>query len=94
MTKADLIQKVAAECCVSKMDADIAVTSILGGITRALASGEDVKISGLGTFKVKTREARQGRNPRTGEAVDIPEKKAVRFIPGAALKVAVQDGRR
>jgi DNA-binding protein HU-beta len=93
MTKADLIEQVSG-ANLSRAEAGRAVDAAITGITRALASGEDVKISGLGTFKVKTREARQGRNPRTGEAVDIPEKKAVRFIPGAALKVAVQDGRR
>ncbi len=63
-----------------------AVSAVLDAITAALAAGEEVKITGFGGFEVKTREARTGRNPKTGEAVAIPASKYVAFSAGSSLK--------
>lgn len=93
MTKHDLIRHVAGgdeDGRLTLAQSTRAVERATEGIKRALASGERVNIHGLGSFSVTTRQARQGRNPRTGESVDIPEKRAVKFTPGAALKEAVK----
>ena len=70
----------------TKKDASAAVSAVLDAIVDALASGDDVKITGFGGFEVKTREARTGRNPRTGEPVEIPASKYVSFSAGSVLK--------
>ena len=67
-------------------DVEAAVDAILARITNALAAGERVELRDFGSFAVTTREAREGRNPRTGAMVDVPEKVAVRFLPGKAMK--------
>ena len=59
---------------------------------QAIASGEDVSIPGFGKYKVSTRKARKGRNPRTGEAIDIEAKQVVRFAPSSVLREAVAEG--
>jgi DNA-binding protein HU-beta len=89
MNKADLIDAVAAEAGVSKADATRAVESLLGSITAALKAGKQVSLVGFGTFAVKTRAARTGRNPRTGEAIEIRASKVPGFRAGKALKDAV-----
>lgn len=90
MNKAELIEKLSVKMGGPRKVAEEAVNAITEVITSALASGEPVTITGFGTLDVRTRAAKQGRNPRTGEPVPIPEQLVVRFRPGAALKRAVK----
>ena len=89
MNKQQLVDVVAQNTGMTKKDSVAAVSAILGVITTALASGEDVKITGFGSFEVKTREARTGRNPKTGAPVEIPASKYVSFSAGSVLKEKV-----
>ena len=90
MTKADLINSIAEKAECTKKDADKALTAVLGAITDALESSDKVAISGFGTFEVRQRKARQGRNPRKpGEVIKIDASKAPVFKAGKALKDAV-----
>ncbi|MFP4146518.1 MAG: HU family DNA-binding protein [Halorhodospira sp.] len=89
MNKADLAEKVAADTGVSKRIAMQAVGSVFEGIEQSLATGEDVSVPGFGKFMVVARPERQGRNPQTGELIDIPAGMNVRFKPGVPLKRAV-----
>ena len=72
MNKAELVDKFGQEMDVSKAEADRAVDTVFGLIKEALAKGKEVKISGLGTFKIVRRKARTGRNPQTGDEIRIP----------------------
>lgn len=90
MNKTDLVAAVAAKANVSKKDADEAVKAVFDAITEALADGEKVALVGFGTFEVKTRAARTGKNPRTGEVIEIAETKIPSFKAGSALKGAVK----
>ena len=89
MNKGDLINKV-AEVLNSKKDAQAAVDCILSTVTEALAEKESVTLVGFGTFKTAERKARKGRNPQTGNEIDIPARNVPKFIPGKALKDAVK----
>ena len=89
MNKAELIAAVAAAAEISKKDAETAVTATLDTITTALKEGDKVQLVGFGSFEVKSRAARTGRNPRTKEEVTIPASKAVQFKSGKVLKRAV-----
>ena len=89
MNKGDLIEAVAAGANLSKADASRAVDAVLGGITGALKNGGSVSLVGFGTFSVKSRAARLGRNPRTGETIQIAASKVPGFKAGKALKDAV-----
>lgn len=89
MNKGDLVDAVAAESGLSKADATRAVDSVINAITQALKAGKQVSLVGFGTFTVKTRAARTGRNPRTGEAIEIRASKVPGFRAGKALKDAV-----
>jgi len=88
MNKNDLIKKV-AEVLETKKDAHAAVDRMIEAITEALAANYNVTLVGFGTFKAVKRQAKKGRNPKTGEAVDIPAKTVPKFVPGKALKEAV-----
>lgn len=90
MTKQELIEAAAGAASMKKMDLVRALESVLGTIGNALASGDQVKLTGLGTFKLKETKARQARNPKTGEAVAVPAKKVLRFVPGKELKERIQ----
>lgn len=90
MTKDELVEKVAEDVGISKKDAAEAVKSVTCRITEALSSGDSVALVGFGTFSVTDRAARTGRNPRTGEALEIAASKAVKFKVGKSLKDAVQ----
>lgn len=89
MNKGDLIEAVSGEAGLSKADASRAVESLLSAITNALKGGNQVSLVGFGTFTVKKRSARTGRNPRTGEAIEIRASKVPGFRAGKALKDAV-----
>ncbi|MBR3737327.1 MAG: HU family DNA-binding protein [Eubacterium sp.] len=90
MNKTDLVAAVAAKAEISKKDAEAAVSAVFASITDALADGDKVALVGFGTFDVKTRAARTGLNPRTGEKLSIPASKAPAFKAGKALKDAVK----
>ncbi|MBP1753338.1 MAG: hup-2 [Geobacteraceae bacterium] len=90
MTKADLVEKIAKDAEITKAQADKAVNSFLEGITGALKSGDKVTFVGFGSFGVKERNARIGRNPQTGAEIKIPARKAVTFSVGKVLKEALQ----
>lgn len=89
MNKGELIESVASQANLSKADAGRAVDAIIGAISGALQAGGDVSLVGFGTFKVKSRAARMGRNPRTGETIQIKASKVPGFKAGKALKDAV-----
>lgn len=89
MTKTELIEKIAAETGLTKKDAGAAFGATVTAITAALADGDKVTVPGFGTFEVRARKARTGKNPRTGEAVKIPACKVPAFKAGKGLKEAV-----
>ena len=89
MNKGDLIEAVAGATELSKADAGRSVDAVIGAITDALKGGNQVSLVGFGTFTVKQRAARQGRNPRTGETIQIKASKVPGFKAGKALKDAV-----
>lgn len=90
MTKVDLIAAVANETGLTKKDAEKAVGSVLDAITAALQQGDKVSLVGFGTFEVRERPERKGRNPQTKEEITIPASKLPAFKAGKALKDAVQ----
>ena len=90
MNKTELIAEVAKKCGISKKDAEKAVTTTFDTIADALSQGDKVQLVGFGSFEVKSRAARTGRNPRTKEVVEIPASKVPVFKAGKALKDAVQ----
>ena len=89
MNKAELINAAALKADVSKKDADAVITAALDAITEALAESEKVQLVGFGSFEVKKRAARLGRNPKTKEAIEIPASVVPTFKAGKALKDAV-----
>lgn len=90
MNKNDLVTAVAASAGLSKADAAKAVDGVFDAISGALAGGDDVRLVGFGTFAVSERTASEGRNPRTGETIQIPASKQPKFKAGKGLKDAVQ----
>ena len=89
MNKNDLVATVASAAELSKADAGKAVDAVFEAITGALSGGNDVRLVGFGTFAVANRAATKGRNPRTGEEIDIPASKQPKFKAGKGLKDAV-----
>ena len=89
MNKGDLINEV-AKVVGTKKEAHSAVDCVMSSITRSLKKGEDVVLTGFGTFKVVNRKARKGRNPYTGEEIKIKATRAPKFTPGKGLKAAVK----
>jgi DNA-binding protein HU-beta len=89
--KTDLVDLIAATSSVSKVDAHNALGLVLDGITKALADGNDVNITGFGKFKVAHRPERQGRNPANGQPLTIKASNQVGFSVGAGLKQAVNN---
>jgi len=91
MNKTELRDTVAKASGLSDADADRALNAVLDSITTALASGDSVTISGFGTFETRERAARSGRNPQTGEDIQIAASTTPAFKPGAHLKQAVKN---
>ena len=89
MNKTNLIDTVAVKANLKKAEAKAAVEAVFAALQEALVAGDTVALTGFGTFEVKTREAREGRNPATGDAMTIPASKAPVFKAGKALKDAV-----
>lgn len=91
MTKADLIDGLANKLGLNKNEAEKAVNIVLDDIISALKQNERVNISGFGTFSVSTRQARTGRNPKTGESIQISESRSAKFKPGKQLKDSLNE---
>lgn len=89
MNKNDLIEKMADEASISKNAAERALNAFMEGVTDSLKAGDDVVLVGFGSFTTSERAARTGRNPQTGESMQIPAATVVRFKPGKNLKGAV-----
>ena len=90
MTKAELIDKIASGAGLSKTDASKALDSTLNTIKLSLKKGQKVTLVGFGAFSTVKRKARKGRNPKTGQVINIPAARAPKFISGKALKDAVK----
>lgn len=90
MNKADLVDKIAEKCSCTKADAERMMETVIDEITHSLKKGTEVAIAGLGKFTAKTRAARDGRNPRTGETVKIPSMRVPKFSASKTLKDAVK----
>ena len=86
MNTTDLVEKVAEATAMSKAEASRAMETIVQTIIDAAKAGDEVRVTGLGIFDVVTRDARPGRNPQTGEPINIPASKALRFRAGKAAK--------
>ena len=90
MTKAELIDKIAAKAKISKKAANVALNTFVDSVTSALKKGDRVSLVGFGTFSVAKRKARIARNPRTGEKINVPARRAAKFKAGRELKNAVR----
>jgi len=90
MNKQDLISLVAEKADLSKKDSEAAVAAVIDGITDTLAKVDKVQLVGFGTFEVRHRQAREGRNPSTGEAIKIAAQKVPAFKAGKALRDQVK----
>lgn len=89
MNKSELVANVAEVAELTKKDAEKAVNAVFASVQKALVEDDKVQIIGFGTFEVRTRAARKGRNPQTGETIEIPASKNPVFKAGKALKEAV-----
>jgi integration host factor subunit beta len=89
MTKSELVELVSEKLDITKKDAESLVNTVFASIIEAITEGDKVELRGFGCFKVKSRRARNGRNPRTGEKIYIPPKRVPYFKPGKGLKEAV-----
>ena len=93
MTKSELINRLAARLAhFTHRDAEMSVRLILESMSRSLAEGERIEVRGFGSFSLRFRPSRMGRNPRTGDAVALPDKHVVHFKPGRALRERVDRG--
>jgi len=90
MNKAELIEQVASETGLTKRISGKAVDAVASAISDCLTRGEKLTLVGFGTFRVIKRKARVGRNPQTGETIQIPAKKVPKFVPGKNLKNKVK----
>lgn len=89
MKKQELVAAIAQEAEISKKDADRALAAAINAISKALADGDKIQLVGFGTFEVRERAARTGKNPRTGEVIEIAASKVPAFKAGKALKDVV-----
>lgn len=90
MTKDELVGRIAGDAAISKKEAETALKAVTSGISDALVQGDSVTLVGFGTSSVSQRSARTGRNPQTGETIQIPASRGVKFKAGQALKSAVK----
>ena len=86
MNKTELVAAIAEKTDLTKKDAELALTAVVESITEALVKGDKVQLIGFGSFEIKNREAREARNPRTGETIKVAASKAPVFKAGKALK--------
>jgi integration host factor subunit beta len=92
MTKADLVEEVVKVSNISKKHAEIIVNTVFFSIIEALQHDDKIELRGFGSFRVRRRRARQGRNPKTGARVEVPEKRIPYFKPGKELKELINGG--
>ncbi|MDR2434757.1 MAG: integration host factor subunit beta [Treponema sp.] len=92
MTKNELVQRIHEQTGVEPASIKRAVDAFMEGIKAALLNGETIELRGFGTFELKSRKARTAKNPRTGESVSVPARKAVWFKPGQELKKLKEGG--
>ncbi|HXG93002.1 MAG TPA: HU family DNA-binding protein [Blastocatellia bacterium] len=92
MTKAELVEEVARAAELNKRDAEVIVETVFESIIGALHRGEKVELRGFGSFRTRERGPRRGRNPKTGEPVDVPAKRVPYFKPGKELKEFFTEG--
>ena len=90
MNKEDLVKLVSERADITRKAAGEALDTVIEGISSALENGDSISLIGFGSFKVVDRAAREGRNPSTGQKIDIPASKAVKFTAGKSLKERVQ----
>jgi len=86
MTKADLVEEVIRVADLSKKDAETVVNTVFDQIVEALKVDDKIELRGFGSFRVRRRRSRQGRNPKTGDRVDVPSKRIPYFKPGKELR--------
>ena len=89
LTRAELVEQVAEAADLTKKDADVVLETVLGNIVEALRRGEKVELRGFGSFRLRHRDARRGRNPNSGARVDVPPKLVPYFRPGKDLKALI-----
>src|SRR5882762_1194597 len=92
MTKAELVEDVARAAELTKKDAERLVEIVFESIIETLNRGEKIELRGFGSFRVRERGSRRGRNPKTGDPVNIPAKRVPYFKPGKELKELINDG--
>jgi len=90
MNKSQLVDAAAQKASMTKKDVNMALDALLEAITEAIAGNDKVTLVGFGTFEAKLRQAREGRNPSSGESITIPSRMMPKFSPGKALKDAVE----
>ena len=91
MTKAELVEKVANTTQLTKKHAELIVNTVFESIVQSLKEGEKIELRGFGSFRIRHRGARVGRNPKTGDRVEVPPKRIPYFKPGKELKELLND---
>src|SRR5881396_1029192 len=92
MTKADLVEEVAKVTELTRKDSEFIVDTMFERVIKALKAGDKLEVRGFGSFRVRQRNARVGRNPKTGEKVEVPAKRVPYFKPSKELKDLINDG--
>jgi integration host factor subunit beta len=92
MTKADLVEEVAKVTELTRKDSEVIVDTLFESVIKALRDGDKLEVRGFGSFRVRQRNARVGRNPKTGEKVEVPAKRVPYFKPSKELKDLINDG--
>lgn len=93
LTKVDIVEQIASRCGFSKLEAAELVEGVFDSIKEALEKGENVKISGFGNFVLRDKHSRMGRNPQTGEAMEISSRRVMSFKVSQVLKEAINSGK-
>ena len=92
MTKADLVEAVSKVTELTRKDSEVIVDTLFESVIKALKTGDKLEVRGFGSFRVRQRNARVGRNPKTGEKVEVPAKRVPYFKPSKELKDLINDG--
>ena len=91
MTKADIVEKICIATDLTKKEAAVVVASVFDLVKSTLEGGENIKIAGFGSFEVKEKAARRGRNPQTGETIEITARRVLTFKPSQVLKKSLNE---